>query len=53
MDRLTDQCRATIEQRAPTWFRHEAADGAGYSRLVLPLWGNGHIEMLIAAACFS
>ncbi len=53
IDRLTDQCRATVEQRVPTWFRHEAAHGAGYSRLVLPLWGNGHIEMLIAAACFS
>jgi hypothetical protein len=53
IDRLTDQCRATVEQRAPTWFQREAADGAGYSRLVLPLWGNGHIEMLIGAVCFS
>jgi hypothetical protein len=52
IDQLTDQCQATIERRAPTYFRH-AADGAGYSRLILPLWGNGHIEMLIGAACFS
>jgi hypothetical protein len=53
IDRLTDQCQATIERRAPTWFRQTADGGAGYSRLVLPLWGNGHIEMLIAAACFA
>ena len=53
IDRLTDQCLATVERGAPTYFRHEAADGGtGYSRLVLPLWGNGHIEMLIGAACF-
>jgi hypothetical protein len=52
IDRLTDQCQATVERRAPTYFQH-TADGAGYSRLILPLWGNGHIEMLIAAACFS
>jgi hypothetical protein len=52
IDRLTDQCRATIEQRAPTYFRH-AAGGTSYSRLILPLWGNGRIEMLICAACFS
>jgi hypothetical protein len=51
-DELTDQCRATVERRAPTYFRH-TTDGASYSRLILPLWGNGHIEMLIAAACFS
>jgi hypothetical protein len=25
------------------------ASAIGYPRLVLPLWGNGHIEMLIAA----
>jgi hypothetical protein len=54
IDRLTDQCQATVERRAPTYFRQAAAGGgSGYSRLVLPLWGNGHIEMLIGAACFS
>jgi hypothetical protein len=52
VDRLTDQCRATIERRAPTWFQ-QAGNGSGYSRLVLPLWGNGHIEMLLAAASFQ
>ena len=54
LDQLTDQCRATVERRAPTYFRHEAADrGTGYSRLVLPSWGSGHIEMLVGAVCFS
>ena len=54
LDQLTDQCRATVERRAPSYFRHEAAGaGTGYSRLVLPLWGSGHIEMLIGAVCFS
>jgi hypothetical protein len=53
MDELTEQCRATIERRAPTYFRHATAEGVGYSRLVLPLWGNGRIEMLIVAASFS
>jgi hypothetical protein len=51
IDRVTDQCLATVQQRTPTYFRH-AAGGTSYSRLILPLWGNGHIEMLIAAACF-
>jgi hypothetical protein len=53
IDELTEQCRATVERRAPTYFRHASGGGIGYSRLVLPLWGNGRIEMLIGAACFS
>jgi hypothetical protein len=52
IDQVTDQCRATVNQRSPTFFHH-TADGISYSRLILPLWGNGHIEMLIGAACFS
>jgi hypothetical protein len=55
LDELTRQCRATVERRAPTYFRYAPAgklqpDGeAGYSRLILPLWGNGHIGMLLGA----
>jgi hypothetical protein len=53
-DQLTNQCRATVERRAPTYFQHvPGKDEAGYSRLVLPLWGEGHIAMLIGAACFT
>jgi hypothetical protein len=50
---LTTQCRVTIERREPTYFRYaagrNAAEGGAYSRLVLPLWGNGRIEMLLGA----
>ncbi len=48
---LTNQCRSTIERRQPTYFLHGVGPGAegGYSRLVLPLWGNGRIEMLLGA----
>jgi hypothetical protein len=57
MDKLTNQCRATVERRAPTYFRHAPAgkqseSGIGYSRLILPLWGNGRIEMLMGAVHF-
>jgi len=53
IDKLTEQCFATIERRAPTYFRSSPGRGVGYSRLALPLWGNGRIEMLIGAVCFS
>jgi hypothetical protein len=54
IDELTSQCLATVERRAPTYFRYPPASkpqqgGAGYSRLILPLWGNGRIEMLLGA----
>jgi hypothetical protein len=52
LDGLAVQCQAAVKRGSPTWFRHVCADG-GYSRLILPLWGNGHIEMLIAAIAFS
>jgi hypothetical protein len=48
-DELIAQCRATTERRAPTYYTTVAGDSPGYSRLVLPLWGNGGIEMLLAA----
>lgn len=52
---LTSQCSATIESRGPTYYQHGAAavqESGGpvlYSRLLLPMWGNGHIGMLLAA----
>jgi len=55
LDELTSQCRATVERREPTYFRYaptgksQAEVRAGYSRLMLPLWGNGRIEMLLGA----
>ena len=54
-DELTLQCGATVEHCAPTYYRQAAARKGdaehpdGYARLLLPLWGNGRIEMLLGA----
>jgi osmotically-inducible protein OsmY len=54
-DGLTLQCRATVEGYAPTYYRQtafgkgDAGHSGGYARLLLPLWGNGRIEMLLGA----
>ena len=53
---LLSQCSATVESGEPTLYRHpaESRDGSnkrGYSRLLLPLWGEGHIGMLLG--CFA
>ena len=54
-DELTLQCKATVESGAPTYYRQSASGTAGagrpdgYARLLLPLWGNGRIEMLLGA----
>jgi osmotically-inducible protein OsmY len=58
-DELSLQCKATVKGRAPTYYRHtavgkEAAEHpGGYARLLLPLWGNGRIEMLLGAVVFD
>lgn len=50
---LLSQCSATVESGAPTYFRsnprkHDAGRSAEqYSRLILPMWGGGHIAMLL------
>jgi hypothetical protein len=53
LDEFTTQCRATVEGRVPTYYRKvpsgKPEQNGGYSRLILPLWGNGRIEMLLAA----
>jgi hypothetical protein len=41
---LRAQASATVEARAPTYYR-----GAGFSRILLPMWGDGHIGMLLGA----
>jgi hypothetical protein len=40
---LRAQCSAAVEARMPTYF----ADG--YSRILLPMWGDGRIGMLLGA----
>lgn len=40
---LRAQCSTTVEARAPTFFE------SGDARLLLPMWGDGHIGMLLGA----
>jgi hypothetical protein len=40
------QASATVEARAPTYYRHEAP---AYARILLPMWGDGRIGMLLGA----
>jgi hypothetical protein len=47
LDYLQSQCSATVEGRAPTYYRSETAPA--YARLMLPLWGDGHINALLCA----
>jgi hypothetical protein len=43
-DYLLAQCSATVEARAPTYYESGAV-----ARLLLPMWGEGHISMLLGA----
>jgi len=49
---LRSQCSATVESAAPTFYQ-QAADkdhnASAYSRLIMPLWGDGHISLLLVA----
>jgi len=51
LDDFLSQCRATIDARAPSFYRHEpAVDGHGaYGRILLPLWADGRIAALLGA----
>lgn len=44
---LRSQCSATVEARAPTFYRHEGKPA--FSRILLPMWGDGRIGMLLGA----
>jgi hypothetical protein len=50
---LTAQASAAIEAKAPTFFASAADTGSRehrrYSRLLLPMWGDGRIGMLLGA----
>ncbi len=55
---LRAQCSATVEAAAPTAFRREAsgsstATSKGYARLLLPMWGEGHVGMLLGVVAFD
>jgi hypothetical protein len=54
-DELALQCKATVEGSVPTYYGQAGAvkgdvrHSGSYARLLLPLWGNGRIEMLLGA----
>jgi hypothetical protein len=52
LDRLDAQCKDTLARRAPTYAHEglpENEPAMTYQRVLLPLWGRGRIEMLLAA----
>ena len=48
---FTAQASATIEAGAPTLYSaaRKKSGGGGYSRLLLPAWGNGRVDLLLGA----
>lgn len=46
LDFLLSQCSACVEGHVPTYYRRAEP---GYARLLLPLWGDGHINALLGA----
>ena len=50
---FTAQASATLEAKLPTFFSYDNPIGRrtqrGYSRVLLPMWGNGRIEMILGA----
>jgi hypothetical protein len=50
---LRAQCSATVEARVPTYYQHDTSNPpggpAGYSRILLPMWGEGQVRMLLGA----
>ena len=52
---LISQCSATVEGCLPTYYRNIVAArpknlaSKSYARILLPLWGEGHIRMLLGA----
>ena len=46
---LRAQSSATLEAAEPTFLRLIDDSGRNFSRLLLPMWGNGQINMLLGA----
>ncbi len=50
---LRAQADAAVESGAPTVYRHSAGGGGRpYARLLLPLWGEGHVSALVGVIAF-
>jgi hypothetical protein len=47
LDYFLSQCSASLEGRTQTYYR--SAQRPSYARLLLPLWGEGHINSLLGA----
>jgi hypothetical protein len=46
---LRAQASATVEAGEPTLLRLTETSGRDFSRLLLPLWGNGQVSLLLGA----
>jgi hypothetical protein len=48
---LFSQASAAVETSKPNYYRAASSPGKadGYARLLLPMWGNGRVEMLLCA----
>ncbi len=52
LEGLAQQCTAALETRGPSYCPNVSSSDQtkpGYARLVLPCWGDGHINTLLAA----
>lgn len=50
LENLRSQCSATVEGKVPTFYRHDGSrDAPAFARLLLPMWGDGHVSMLLGA----
>ena len=53
---MRSQCSATVECEAPTFYKQDAIPDpvrTGYARLLLPMWGDGHISMLLGVVAWK
>lgn len=55
---VISQCSATVESAQPTYYERAAGGRGspaqpGYSRLILPLWGDGRVGMLLGAFAWA
>jgi hypothetical protein len=46
---LRAQGSATVEAAEPTYLRLTEVSGRDFSRVLLPMWGNGQVNMLLGA----
>lgn len=49
---LRAQSSATVEAAQPTFLHLTEASGRSFSRVLLPLWGNGQVNLLLGAVDF-